>query len=83
MNLQNTTNRTNININLNMQSKDVFSQINQSKKAKNQIKVYNIQKTSNSIYNIFPSEYTNLNRPYQRMSFSQNQSLDLIFHIKI
>ena len=71
-----------------MKSKDVIIEINQSKKTKNQIEFqrkvyntyYNIQKPSNSIYNRVPREYTNLNRPYQRMSFNQNQLLDLVFH---
>ena len=85
---QNEANRTNTNINLNMKSKDVISEINQSKKAKKQIEFqgkvyntyYNIQKPSNSFNNRVPIEYANLNRPDRSMSFNQNQLLDLVFH---
>ena len=88
MNLQNEANRTNTNINLNMKSKDVISEINQSKKTKNQMEFqrkvyntyYNIQKPSNSFNNGVPIEYANLNRPDRSMSFNQNQLLDLVFH---
>jgi hypothetical protein len=83
---QDTTNRKNANINLNMNSKDVIGEINQNKK--NQIEFqrkknkpyYNIQKPVNFIFNKVPSECTNLNRPYQSMSFNQKQLLDLVFH---
>ena len=83
---QDTTNRKNANINLNKNSKDVIGEINQNKK--NQIEFqrkknkpyYNIQKQVNSIFNRVPSECTNLNRPYQSMSFNQKQLLDLVFH---
>ena len=85
---QNEANRTNTNINLNMKSKDVISEINQSKKAKKQIEFqgkvyntyYNIQKPSNSFNNRVPIEYANLNSPDRSMSFNQNQLLDLVFH---
>jgi hypothetical protein len=88
LNLQNEANRTNTNINLNMKSKDVISEINQSKKTKNQMEFqrkvyntyYNIQKPSNSFNNRVPIEYANLNSPDRSMSFNQNQLLDLVFH---